>query len=152
MKKSEKVEQLQEILKDLFIVVGIDPLNFRVNGEPGHPFTIGPEHVAYAHDHHNGIMDESVCEKIPCKARSLHPRFRKILVPGESKGGICNQPRSAHAHDTVVFLKLKRDTTKSEAGELMLKAEVFFKENDIDGFIFVETPEKFRIAEKETLV
>jgi hypothetical protein len=119
---------LQERLGELFEVVGVEAVNFKVDGAPGHPFTIGPRHVAEAADHYGGMLGDEVCERIPCAAKK------------------CRRPRSAHTSDRVAFLKLKRNATQAEAKALLVSVEAEMKLGKVDGFCFVETEAKYRIG------
>jgi len=130
--KQQLVKELAPFVDPLFTVEGINEINWKVNGQPGHPFTIGPKHVAEASDNHHGMLGQEVCEKIPCAARK------------------CKQPFSAHTHDTVLFLKLKCHAIESQVKEILVNPglETIMNRNKIDGFVFVETPEKFRITKE----
>ena len=94
-------EELTKILKErignLFEVVSVDNCNFKVDGKPGHPFTIGPQHIAAANAGYNtGILDERVMEEVGCAFKG------------------CNKPLSDHTNDTGLFVKLTRHSTNTE--------------------------------------
>jgi hypothetical protein len=54
-------------------------------------------------------------------------------------------PYSEHTCDRVMALKLKRNGTNKEANEILLGIKDEVSNMDIDGFIFIETDEKYRI-------
>jgi len=98
-----------------------------VNHEP-HPFTIGPKHIAYAANHHSGMLGEDTCRKIPCAHKG------------------CHLPYDQHTSDTVMFLSLKRDLQKEEAqAQLETLIDAGMDRDGIDGVVFVDTNLKFRI-------
>jgi len=99
----------------------------QVNHNP-HRFTVGPSHVAYAYDHNGGILSEDVCCHAPC--------------------AVCYRPFDEHTYNTVMFLPLTRSLTLDEVRiKLQFLTYAGMEEDKIDGFAFVETPEKFRIGE-----
>ncbi len=100
-----------------------------INQHP-HPYVIGDKHVSYVAKHHGGRLDKQTLEKVPC----AHPK--------------CQLPYSDHTKgDKVMFIQLKRDVKSSEMQKQMASIEQDIKQDNIDGFIFVETEEKFRIKE-----
>lgn len=128
------------LLAELFKVEGINEINWKVDGHPGHPFTIGTEHVVHANDHHGGMLGEPTVQKIGCAFQD------------RSHGLKCGRPYTSHTHDSVLFLKLKGHALESRVKEILSNAQVLdtMAQAKIDGFVFVETPEKFRIH-KEVL-
>lgn len=105
-----------------------------VNHKP-HPFMVGAQHVAYASDHCGGRLSLDMIERsgIGCQMTE--------------HGHKCNKPPSAHTGDRIVAVKLKRNLLGEEA-QAALKEFLPCTEGDkIDGFIFVDTPEKFRVME-----
>jgi len=132
MDRELAVKELGILLGEIFHAEGVQEINWKVDGQPGHPFTIGPKHVAYASDHHHGMLGKEVCEKIGCAAKG------------------CNRPFSSHSHDTVLFLKLKAHTTEDKVRRVLTNTQVvnIMTQSKIDGFVFVETPEKFRITKE----
>lgn len=134
MNDSKKAEVLAEVgakIGDLFEPRSIREVNWKVGGQPGHPFMIGVKHVAYASDHCGGMLGQEVLERIPCAMRG------------------CHEPHAAHTHDTVLFLALKRNTHRQEAQALLKTVVPILEGNKIDGFVFIETAEKFRISGEE---
>jgi len=63
MSNEEKKELISEALKEQTAFNLKDVL--QINHKP-HPFMIGAQHVAYASDHHGGMLGEETCRKIPC--------------------------------------------------------------------------------------
>ncbi len=120
-----------QVIKD--IINNSDIFTFKdimnVNHKP-HPYTIGPKHIAYASDHHGGLLGQETLDKVPC------------YVLG------CQLSYDEHTSDKVLFLQLKRHATPEEASALFvnpeLKAEL--EKEKIAGVSFIETDEKFRIA------
>ena len=99
-----------------------------VNHKP-HPFTIGSRHVAYAADHCCGMLGDEVLKKIPCAA------------PG------CGRRYEEHTYDVVMFLSLKRNADREEAqAELKRAIDAGLEADEVDGFCFVETDERYRIT------
>jgi hypothetical protein len=107
-------------------IIDIGPVNIRP-----HPFVVGPNHVTYAVDNNSGRLDESVMNKIPCAE--------------------CNRPYSEHQFDTVAVVKLKRDCKAKELQDFLgalprtTDGKAVVADIVIDGFVFAETEEKFRI-------
>lgn len=98
-----------------------------INHHP-HQFTIGPQHITLASDKYGGMIDEKVCREVGCKI----------------KGG-CSLSYEEHTYDIVAFMQLLRNATKEEANPALKKVADAIGKN-IDGFVFVETKEKFRVA------
>lgn len=109
---------------NLFILKSIQHVNYKP-----HPYVIGSKHVAYAADHYGGMLGKETLEKIPCAEKG------------------CQLPYDEHTSDKVMFLQLKRDTTGKEAGTFLMQMEDEIKQDGIDGFAFVETPENFKFTE-----
>jgi hypothetical protein len=80
-------------------------------------FMITPKHIAKS----NGILDPNVA---PC--------------------GNCGQDIYNHTYDTVAFLQLLRDANKEEVTRFLQLLPL--KEDKLDGVVFVETKEKYRIS------
>ena len=110
----------------------IDPFKLMkadtVNHKPD-IFCIGLKHVAYASDHCGGMLGKEAMEAIPCDS--------------------CHEPHSKHTHDTVLVLQLIRHCTGKEATEALRPLEDDLTADGIDGFVLIETPEKYRV-EPET--
>lgn len=140
MEYAEAIKELEPLLGELFSQGGIHDMNWKVDNQPGHPFTIGPEHIAHANDHHGGLLGLQTTEAIGC----AHQSSRLT--------GKCKRPYSSHQHDTVLFLKLKGHAIEQRVKEILSNAKVLdiMAQAKLDGFAFVETPEKFRIH-KEVL-
>lgn len=101
-----------------------------VNHDP-HPFMIGSEHIVHADKHNNGILSKEVMEEVGC----AHPG--------------CNLSYDEHTFNTVLFIQLKRDVTNIEITNELRKMADDMLEDKIDGFVMVETEEKFRIIDTE---
>lgn len=132
--EQKALKELEPLLGEIFALEGIHDMNWKVDGIAGHPFTIGPKHVAYASDNCHGMLGMDVVEKIGC----AHTQ--------------CGKPWKSHTHDTVLFLKLKGHTHEEKVRTALSNAQVIniMTQSKIDGFILVETKEKFRVH-KETL-
>ena len=117
---------LDETDQDLFKIYDVD----RVNHKP-HPFMIGPRHVAHAADNHSGMLGEKTLEAIPCAM----PR--------------CELSYHEHTSNLVVFLQLQRDGEAYEANEILGKLAPVLEENKIEGVVFVDTEEQFRINQTQ---
>jgi hypothetical protein len=103
----------------------------RVNHRP-HPFTVGSRHVVHASDHHGGMLGEATLRAVPCAHRGCRASFED------------------HTSDHVMFLKLTRHATNAEAQTaLKALAAAGVEADGIDGFGFVETPEKFRVQDPQ---
>lgn len=61
----------------------------------------------------------------------------------------CKKPYSEHESDRVVLLELRRDISNKEAADDLNKIKPLMEGNQIDGFTFMETPQKYRIAKAE---
>lgn len=123
MTNDQKIITITKALGDQDVFKVKDVININYNP---HPFVIGAEHVAHAADHCGGMLIETTLNAIPC----AHPG--------------CNLYYKNHTSDTVCALQLLRNATKEEAN-IILKTIVDKIDNLIDGFIFVETAEQFRI-------
>ena len=133
MSDTMRVAELQALFGDLFEVLKIESCNYKVCGEPGHPFTIGPKHVDYAAKYHSNLLGLETLKVISCAAP------------------LCHRAYEDHTHDTVAFVKLTRNCKAEEASAALMNGKAFMEAEDIDGVAFVETPEKYRVAEKETV-
>lgn len=117
-KYKEKFEK-----SEFFKLVDITTINYKP-----HPYVVGPKHVSYASDHQGGALTEETCRQVPC----AYPK--------------CKLSYDEHTYDTVIALSLTRDTTQDEANEFIKSINEEIKQDDIDGYIFVETEEKFRFV------
>lgn len=135
-------QRIEEIFKK---VIPENVLLFKsieeVNHRP-HRYTIGPRHISYASDRYGGILGKETCQAVQC----AHPR--------------CLSTYEEHVHDTVICVQLPRDVTTSELKKSMVEfqevllnviSEIYpqYKtiESILDGWTFVDTPEKFRVIE-----
>lgn len=126
-KKQELIPLLQAKLKPNFKVLSIETCNHKP-----HMFMIGPKHVGHAANNCGGILGDATLKVIPC-----------------AQSG-CSMLYSEHTYDTVVCVQLTKNLTNKVATTSLLKAQKLLEENSIDGVTFVETKEKFRIADPIT--
>ncbi len=96
---------------------GKQPLT--MNCGPNHPFMIGTEHVSKS----NGVLDPNVA---PCKA--------------------CGREYADHISDRIAAIRLLRNLTREEASKTLQLFMDDAKQDGLDGLVFMETPEKFRIG------
>ena len=99
-----------------------------VNHKP-HVYVIGPKHIAYASDHCGGILGKETCEKVGC----AHPG--------------CNTSYDEHTSETVMFIQLKKDCKNQEINDFLKTMVEDMELNKIDGIVFIDTTEKFRIKD-----
>lgn len=115
---------------DRFAIHGVIHCNCRVDGQPGHPFTIGPEHVAEAADHHGGMLGEAVVNKIGCAHQDAN------------HGPKCRRPYAAHTCDRVAVLRILRDLGNAEAAAALFATKAEIEADKLDGYVFLEGPHK----------
>ena len=89
---------------------------------------IGPKHIAYASDHHSGMLGEETLRVVKC----AHPG--------------CISSYDEHTSDKVMFFSLTRNCSNQEANDALKKLVKLLEKNKIDGIAFVETPEEFRVT------
>lgn len=126
MNIEELIKQLQEILAPEFIVKSIDSINFKP-----HPYCITHHHLSRNSSMHLGK------EQIEAMEKKHGPMCG---VPG------CNVYYEQHTSDKACFLQLTQNLQQSVAQEKLKSAIPILTENKIDGFVFVDTREKFRIT------
>lgn len=120
-------------LHDKFEVDRVDAASFKVDGRPGHPFTIGPRHIEACQDTH--ILNESVMEWVPC----AHPG--------------CRRPLSVHTYDTILFVRVLKRLTNKEAGNALFAIKPDTEADGIDGVAFlsgIELIEKHQEQEDDS--
>lgn len=129
--KDEALKTLRKIWKGggAVTIEKIDAVGYTVNGVPGHPFCIGPAHVAYASDRHCGMLGEETMRAIPCKAES-----RELL-------SMCNQPYESHVTEYGVFVRLHQDVAEKKLSAWLtaLKPEMALR--GLQGWAFLGTKE-----------
>lgn len=120
-KRDEMATKYASLMTDPLKFVKIDNANYKPD-----VFVVGPKHIAYASNHHGGMLGEETCEAIPCCG--------------------CGKPLSAHTYDTVVFIEVTRKCTQAEVQAVLTK-EVgkMAGEDGIDGFAF---PKGWELIEK----
>jgi hypothetical protein len=108
-----------------------------INHEP-HPYVITPKHVEYASKNNSGQLSEDT--------------IREVEKENKGKCGHkdCTFPYDEHNADTVMFLRLKRNGTSEEANTELKEMAKLMVHDMIDGFVMVETEEKFRIKNEKT--
>lgn len=69
------------------------------------------------------------------------------VQPEVAPCGHCKKDYDEHSWDTVAFIELKREATEAEMRPWMQEVVgPFLVQHDIDGAVFVETPQKFRVV------
>lgn len=63
--------------------------------------------------------------------------------------GVCGLRKSDHTWDNVVVIQLKRNVTEHEARDYLGPLEKFTADDGIDGLMFVDTPNQYRIGESD---
>jgi hypothetical protein len=116
MTTEELKYKYMKLVPKLVEVHDVSHCNYKVNGQPGHPFCIGGRHF--------GGMYIDV-HQAPC----AHGK-------GRNK---CNMPFEAHVCDTVMFLKLVQDTTNAELGKALQPLGTELEQDGIDGVAFIKT-------------
>lgn len=145
------MKENKQIIKEAGdLLVHFNVLNINsVNHKP-HPFCITEKHI----ERYTSISGESIRElekktgKSSCGmyVSSDGNQYANHSQPGWSK---CDKFYDEHTSNKVMFLQLKENISDAQAKEDLLKLENLMTENNIDGFTFVETPEKYRINNKE---
>ena len=105
-----------------FILKSVTAINHRPR-----PYEIGTRHIKYASVSYGGILGKEVVNKVHC----AHPK--------------CSLMYDDHRFDNIAFLQLKRDADKEDAQKDLESIIKCLDKDEIDGFVFVETKEKFRI-------
>lgn len=104
----------------------------RANYSP-HPYMVGAEHVAYAADHNSGYLtEESIAALERQKGR------------GMCKQRGCSLYVHEHKSDYIALFELRKDKTPWDAFVTFAQdvLDPFFKRHGIDGFNFMEQPDK----------
>lgn len=112
---------------DLFICKNV----MAINHKP-HRYVIGARHVTWASRNSGGMLSEAAIER--AEKEGVHCEYPSCRVPFKD-----------HTYVSACFLQLKRNCTKEEAQEA-LQAIVQATSPELEGIVFVETPEKFRIG------
>lgn len=121
---NEKLDKIKECLLTQNLFEAHDVTN--INHKP-HPYVIGPSHIKNSS---GAYLDIEECERKG--VRCAHPN--------------CYLSYKEHTSDLVCALKLKRNGTNEEANAILKALVDELGEKFIDGFIFIETEEKFRIT------
>jgi hypothetical protein len=127
MDTKEKEEKMRESFgaQTALVLLSIE----RVNHKP-HPYTIGPKHVAWASEHSGGSLTEETFKKVPCAARG------------------CQLSYAEHTSDEAAFVQLTRNATGDEIRTILKRSTEKLGDKFVDGFVFVETKEKFRVTKE----
>jgi len=131
MNDQEKSDHISEKLagQDLYICKSV----MNINQHP-HPYMIGTRHIVYASDNWSGMLSKEaiIAGETAGKCKCAHPG--------------CNLPYEDHlVGDKVAFLQQLRNGTNDEANKILKDLVDELGEDFVDGFSFVDTPEKFRI-------
>ena len=130
MNDQEKADHISDKLsgQDLYKCKSVEDINHKP-----HPFCIGPEHIQkYALDTSKG-----------CAMRvNSSGDWTTGYKSGYTK---CGLSVDEHTSDKVAFLQLLRDGTCDEASKILKDLVDQLGENFVEGFVFVDTDEKFRI-------
>lgn len=123
--KNPVVDKMNELLAPggLLKVLSIGEINHRP-----HQYIVGPKHIAHAADHHGGMLGEETLKAVHC------------AYPG------CTASYEEHVSDKVAFLQLQRDGKDEEANTELKKIVDLMAADKVDGFVMVETDEKYRIT------
>lgn len=114
-------------------------------------FDLGPfaiDRVAYLNDR---CLTKPEAENHRFEVTRAHEReARKLkskIDPSLAPCGVCGGDYKEHTRDRVLVVYLKRDASESEARTHLQPLEVAFEADGIDGLIFIDTPEGFRIRD-----
>jgi hypothetical protein len=124
MTNEELTEKYKDRITDPIEMQGVMNVNYRP-----HPYTVGPKHIKHAHDNHGGLLGDETVKEVPCAAEG------------------CGLPYEEHTFDRVMFVKLTRACTSDEVQSVLKLVADDAESDKIDGFGFVETPEKFRMQD-----
>lgn len=118
-------EKYKKLIGDPFVVHSVDHANFKP-----HPYMIGAKHVCHASDHFHGMLGVEAIED--AEKHGIHCENGTI-------GNRCHLPYKEHTSDTVIFLKLTRNATNTEAGKVLFAVKAECEADKIDGFAFIES-------------
>lgn len=124
--KEELKQEITSKLKGRFTVESIT----NVNHKP-HPFMLGLNHITFASDNYEGMIGDA------CISDKNFP---------ECSDFNCNLTYKEHTSDKVLFLKLTKNITNKTASNILKSLTPILEKEIIDGIVFVETAEKFRIT------
>jgi hypothetical protein len=129
METKQIEKEASEILGEYFKVLSITDINHRP-----HQYMIGAGHVRWAVDHHSGMFDADVIRS-----------YEKSGGHCEQRG--CRVPYDEHTSgNKVMFLSCKKDVPQTIAQELLNKVVPIMEKNKIEGFVFAQSEEGFRIV------
>jgi glycosidase len=106
---------------DIFKVEDVTDVNHRP-----HPFTIGPKHIEHAQQL-GCVLGDATLRAVPCAAYQ------------------CNLSYDEHTSDKVLMLSLKCNCEQEQVNDELNDVVKEVAADGIDGFSFLETPEKFRV-------
>jgi len=127
------LSEIEDLIRESFKGQSIVELKSvqHVNHNP-HPYTVGSRHIAYASEHHGGMLGKETLKKVKC------------AVPG------CDLSYDEHTSDCVAFLSLLRNANNIEMDVIIKKLVDDIPEGLFDGIVFVDTPDEFRITQIQT--
>lgn len=117
-------------------------------------FDLGPFHLVRVAEVNHVCTTKPEAEPHIFKVTTKHvDEARKLgapkVDPSLSPCGICGGEYKDHMSDRVMVVQLLRDATAPEADKHLGPLQLAFDADGIDGMIFVDTPEKFRIKPPE---
>lgn len=123
-------------LKEKYSAVEVDGFKVHdittINHKP-HPFVIGPKHVAFCADNYGGMLGD---------ACTNDERFPACSAPG------CYLTMREHTSNKVMAVMLTKNLSQEEAQQSLKRyVDAGMEDDGIEGFVFIESPEEFRIEE-----
>ena len=122
MDKKLVKSQISKLTEGIFSVHCITEINHNP-----HPYMVGTKHVVHASKHFGGVLDKRTFSIVGC----AHPH--------------CSMDYVSHTFDTILTLKLLKNLSNDEAKSVLKTVIPLLEEHKIDGIIFIETEENFRI-------
>ena len=148
MKREEQVKVINETLAKANILEGmsIESINYKP-----HPYCIDLAHVVFASDNHSGMLSEdTIVELENKKGKGMCGMYVSLdgrYVNGPRRGYYkCRLTYKEHTFNVVLFVKLKRNASNLEVFTELKKVLDLIKQYKIEGVMFVETPEKYRVT------
>jgi len=120
--EKEKIITTKLQHQDLYKVYTVTNIN-----HTPHPYMIGTKHIVHASNNHGGILRKETMDEIPCAHTG------------------CNLDYDSHTSDLVCALQLRRNGNQEEANKILNFLVSDLDKKFIDGFIFIETEEGYRV-------
>jgi hypothetical protein len=120
--------QFAEQLAGKFEIVKVACVGY---GEAGHPFMIGPKHIAHAADHCCGMLGEETMRKIPC------------CWPNN---GTCRFDYDSHKAEYGIYMNLLRDLGNKEAAEALSALKPEMEKDELSGVALPNLNRQYKIA------